>query len=213
MTLLLGENYLGIVESDRYRAYLSIPTERRQICWAHLKRNLAAFAEHGGPVGDWGKEGVGFVAKIFAAWHRFKEGQSDRCGLQAEVDRIRPDFRAFLERGAEVPSWQVRGLSADLDKLEVGLWTFARVEGVEPTNNAAERALRPAVLWRKGCFGADSTAGKGFISRILTVAATCRQQQRNLLGYLTDAVVAHRLGQSAPVLVTGRYVSCRALNS
>jgi transposase len=198
---LLGEDFTGIVGSDRYRAYLSIPTERRQICWAHLKRDLAAFAERGGPVGDWGKEGIGFVAKIFAAWYRFKDGTQDRSGLQKEIDLIRTDFGAFLERGTEAPSWKVRGFSADVRKLESALWTFASVEGVEPTNNAAERALRPAVLWRKGCFGADSDDGNQFVARILTVAATCRQQQRPLLTYLTDAVVAHRLGQSAPALL------------
>ena len=84
---LLGNDFAGIVGSDRYRAYLSIPIERRQICWAHLKRNLAAVAEHGGAVGDWGKEGIGLVAKIFAAWHRFKVGETERSGLQAEIDR------------------------------------------------------------------------------------------------------------------------------
>jgi len=104
LTTLLGENDPGIVGSDRYRAYLSIPTEQRQICWAHLKRNLAAFAEHGGIVGDWGKEGIGFVAKIFAAWHCFKDGESDRSGLQTEISTIRKEFRTFLERGGEVPS-------------------------------------------------------------------------------------------------------------
>jgi len=201
LALLLGEDFAGIVGSDRYRAYLSIPTDRRQICWAHLKRDLTAFAEHGGPVGDWGKEGIGLVTQIFAAWHRFKDGTGDRSGLQAEMDLIRHDFRAFLERGTEVPSWKVRGFSADLRKLESALWTFASVEGVEPTNNAAERALRPAVLWRKGCFGADSDDGNQFVARILTIAATCRQQQRHLLGYITDAVVAHRVGQPAPALL------------
>lgn len=198
---LLGEDFAGIVGSDRYRAYLTIPTNRRQICWAHLKRDLAAFAEHGGAVGDWGKEGIKLVTKIFAAWYRFKDGTNDRNGLQAEIDLIRHDFRAFLERGSEVPSWRVQGFSADLRKLEVALWTFAQVAGVEPTNNAAERALRPAVLWRKGCFGADSDDGNQFVARILTIAATCRQQRRHLLPYLTDAVIARRLGQSAPVLL------------
>jgi len=201
LTLLLGENYPGIVGSDRYRAYLSIPTDRRQICWAHLKRDLAAFAEHGGPVGDWGKEGIGFLTKIFAAWHRFQDGTGDRSGLHAQIDLIRQDFRAFLERGTEVPSWKVRGFSADLRKLESALRTFASVEGVEPTNNAAERALRPAVLWRKGCFGADSDDGNQFVARILTIAATCRQQKRQLLTYLTESVTAHRSGYPVPSLV------------
>lgn len=184
LTTLLGEDFAGIVGSDRYRAYLSIPSERRQLYWAHLKRNFAAFAEHGGAVGDWGKEGIGFVAQTFEAWHRFKEGKSNRSGLQAQVAVIRKEFRAFLERGTEVPSWHVRGLSADLLKLEAALWTFARVEEVEPTNNSAERALRPAVLWRKGCFGADSSEGNQFVARILT-----------------GAVIAYRLGQSAPALL------------
>jgi len=86
-------------------------------------------------------------------------------------------------------------------KLEPALWTFARVEGVEPTNNAAERALRPAVLWRKGCFGADSEAGNSYVARILTVAATCRQQSRDLLDYVTAAVDAYRSGHPAPPLL------------
>src|SRR5438876_7361075 len=96
LALVVGENYAGIDGSDRYRAYLSIPVERRQICWAHLKRNLTAFTEHGGAVGDWGKEGVGFVARIFVAWYRFKEGESNRHGLQAAISAIRNDFRTFL---------------------------------------------------------------------------------------------------------------------
>jgi transposase len=201
LAAVLGEDVTGLVGSDRYRAYRSIPTERRQVCWAHLKRDLAAFAERGGSVGDWGKEGIGLVAKIFAAGYRFKDGTRDRRGLQAEIAPLRHDFRAFLERATEAPSWKVRGFSADLRKLESALGTFASVAGVEPTNNAAERALRPAVFWRKGCFGADSDDGTQFVARILTVPATCRQQHRPLLGYLTEAVVAHRLGRSAPALL------------
>ena len=95
----------------------------------------------------------------------------------------------------------VRALCNDVGKLEPALWTFATVEGVEPTNNAAERALRPAVLWRKGCFGADSADGNRFVAKILTIAATCHQQQRHLLTYLTDAVVAYRDGRPAPSLL------------
>ena len=140
LALLLGEDDAGIVGSDRYRAYWSIPVERRQVCWAHLKRNLAAFAERGGPVGDWGRDGMALVARVVAAWHRFGAGELDRGRLHAEVIAIRKDFRTFLERGAEVPSWQARALRADLLTLEVARWTFATVEGVEPTNNAAERA-------------------------------------------------------------------------
>ena len=198
---LLGEAFAGVVSSDRYKAYLSIPIERRQVCWAHLKRNLRAFAERSGPIGDWGKEAVGVLEEVFAAWHRFKRGEGDRPGLQAEIAPLREKVQTLLAQGAELPSWMVQAFCHDVAKLEPALWTFATVEGVEPTNNAAERALRPAVLWRKGCFGADSDTGNAFVATILTVAATCRQQNRPLLSYLTDVVVAHRANQPAPSLL------------
>ena len=199
---LLGEGFDGVVSSDRFRAYLALPRERRQLCWAHLKRNLAAFAERSGPVGDWGTDGLALVARVFAAWHAFHTDGPDRERLQAEIAPIRAEVHALLERGASSISWQVRAFSADVGKLEDALWTFVRVEGVEPTNNAAEQALRPAVLWRKGCFGADSAAGNEFVERILTVGTTCRQQRRHLLSYLTAAVEARRVGHSAPSLLS-----------
>ena len=167
----------------------------------HLKRNLAAFAERGGEIGDWGTEAVGVVEKVFGAWYRYKDGGGDRAALQAEMGPLRAQLQGLWERGTTLPSWMTRALCHDVGKLEPALWTFVAVEGVEPTNNAAERALRPAVLWRKGCFGADSAAGNAFVARIITVAATCRQQQRDLLAYLTTAVFAHRVGGSAPPLL------------
>jgi transposase len=198
---LLGETFDGVVSSDRYKAYLSIPIERRQICWAHLKRNLAAFAERGGEIGDWGTEAVGVVEKIFAAWYRYKDG-GDRTRLQTELSPLRTQLQGLWECGTTLPSWVVRAFCNDVRKLEPALWTFVTVAGVEPTNNAAERALRPAVLWRKGCFGANSSAGNTFVAKILTVSATCRQQKRHLLTYLTNAVVAYRDGQPTPSLLT-----------
>ena len=86
----------------------------------------------------------------------------------------------------------------------MALWTFARVDGVEPTNNGAERALRPAVLWRKGSFGSDSDAGSRFAERLLTVVATCREQGRPLLDFLVAAGEAPLLGTAAPSLLPTR---------
>jgi transposase len=88
-----------------------------------------------------------------------------------------------------------------LDKWWAALWTFARVDGVEPTNNAAERALRPAVLWRKGSFGPDSEAGSRFAEGILTVAATCRQQGRALLEFVVATGEAAVRGSPSPSLL------------
>jgi len=201
LVTLLGETFDGVVSSDRFKAYLSIPIERRQICWAHLKRNLVVFAERGGEIGDWGTEAVGVVEKVFAAWYRYRDRGGDRAQLQAEMAVLRAQMQTLWERGMTLPSWMVRALCNDVRKLEPALWTFVTVVGVEPTNNAAERALRPAVLWRKGCFGADSPAGNTFVAQILTASTTCRQQKRHLLAYLTSAVIAYRDGQSAPSLL------------
>ena len=88
-------------------------------------------------------------------------------------------------------------------KVEPALWTFVTTDGIEPTNNAAERALRPAVLWRKNSFGAQSAAGSLFVSRMLTVVTTLRAQNRPVLEYLVQACRATRQGQSAPSLLPG----------
>jgi transposase len=204
LATLLGETFDGVVSSDRYKAYLTIPLERRQICWAHLKRNLIAFAERSGVIGDWGTEAVGVVDEVFAAWYRYKEGGGTRTVLQEEIVPLRRHLQRLWLTGSTLASWVVRGLCTNVRTLEPALWTFVTVEGIEPTNNAAERALRPAVLWRKGCFGADSEAGNTFVAKILSVTATCRQQRRHLLSYLTSAIEAQRMGNPAPSLLPAR---------
>lgn len=199
LTRLLGGAFGGIVGSDRFSAYRGLPPERRQLCWAHLKRDVAAFAAWGGDTGPWGQEAGGLVAELFGVWHRFGAGELDRAGLRVAMAPVQEKLRALLERGSDLSP--PRALCRELLALWPALWTFVTVEGIEPTNNAAERALRPAVLWRKGCFGATSDTGNVFVERILTVSATCRQQQRHLLTFLTDAVRAHRAGFLAPILI------------
>ena len=114
--------------------------------------------------------------------------------LQARLGRL-------LRRGQESPDRKAAGLCRELTKWWAALWTFARVDGVEPTNNGAERALRPAVLWRKGSFGSDSTAGSRFAERLLTVVASCRQQDRPLLDFLVAAGDAALRGSPRPSLL------------
>ena len=96
------------------------------------------------------------------------------------------------------------GTCRDILKRREALWTFVQVDGVEPTNNRAERSLRPGVLWRKGSFGSDSEAGSRFAERLLTVAATCRQQGRSLLDFLVAAGEAALQGTAAPSLLPAR---------
>ena len=199
---LIGPSYGGIVGSDRYYAYKSIPVTQRQACWAHIKRNLAEVAGWGGPCGAWGNEALAEVAHLFGAWHRFRDGTTDRLGLQADLKPIQIAFDTLLHRGeSDLPSTKAQGLCADLLSLWPALWTFSTTDGIEPTNNAAEHAIRPAVLWRKGCFGADSDDGNLFVERILTVIATCRQQQRALLPFLSATVRAHVARLPPPPLI------------
>ena len=201
-TNLLGACFGGIVGSDRYSAYAHLPLEQRQVCWAHLKRDWQFFRERDGPVGEWGEAAMGQIEALFANWHRFRHGEGDRATLQREMVPVEAELRRLVEQGRdEVPWEKARGFCRELLLVWPALWTFVDVEGVEPTNNAAERALRPAVLWRKGCYGTDSTDGSRFVERILTVTTTCRQQKQHVLPFIADAVRAYWAGLPVPTLL------------
>ena len=199
---LLGPDWTGIVGSDRYAAYRYLPLEQRQLCWAHLLREfrkLVTYNPHQRPLGQ---RLLDVTTRIFAAWYRFGEATIDRPTLGLELAPLQAELRQALEAGLEPPHAVVAGaLCGNLLDSWPALWTFARVDGVEPTNNAAERALRPAVLWRKGSFGTQSDEGSRFVERLLTVAATCKQQGRGLLDFLIQAITASRLGLPPPSLV------------
>ena len=199
---LLGPAWTGIVGSDRYSAYRSLPLERRQICWAHLIREfrrIAAYNQHQRPLGS---RLLDITARIFAAWYRFRAAAIERPAFLVELAPLQAELRDALEAGLAPPHAVVAGpLCGNLLDAWPALWTFAHVDGVEPTNNAAERALRPAVLWRKGSFGTQSDTGSRFVERILTVAATCKQQGRGLLDFLVAATSAARLGLPPPSLL------------
>src|SRR5262249_11025012 len=136
----------------------------------------------------------------FQLWHSFRGGTIGRAELQELIAAVQSIMHARLVAGTRRYD-AAEGLSHDLLAQWQALWTFVRVEGIEPTNNAAERALRPAVLWRKGCFGAQSAAGNTFVERILTVSATCGQQNRHLRTFLSEAVSSYWAGRPAPSLV------------
>ena len=199
---LLGPAWAGIVGSDRYSAYRYLPFDQRQVCWAHLIREfrkIAAYNQHQRPLGT---RLLDITTRIFAAWYRFRAATTDRPALLVELGPLQAELRQALEDGLDPPHAVVAGaLCGNLLDSWPALWTFAHIDGVEPTNNAAERALRPAVLWRKGSFGTQSDAGSRFVERIMTVAATCKQQGRSLLDFLVAAVSADRLGLPPPSLV------------
>ena len=141
------------------------------------------------------------IERLIALQHRFRPGTRERAEFRRRLVPLQARLGRLLRRGQANPDRNAEGLCLELTKWWAALWSFARVEGVEPTNNASERALRPAVLWRKGSFGADSEAGSQFAERLLTVVATCRQQGRSLPDFLVAAGNAALQNTAAPSLL------------
>jgi transposase len=194
----------GILGTDRFSVYRAHPKEKRQICWAHLLRNFRGLEEYGGDAKRLGVEGQKAVEAVFKWWYRFKAGEITRRGLRRGLAGIRARFRWLMGLHERNPVRQARAIAKDLVEYEESLWTFARVEGVEPTNNLAERTIRKAVLWRKGSFGSASPEGSRFVERMLTVTESLRAQGRNVLDFLEDSVRAGLNGQDGPSLVPAR---------
>lgn len=170
----------------------------------HLKREFQGLVDRGGPGREFGDELLWFTEDVFTDWYRVRDGTLTRASLRTYIDSQRPWLRALLARGTACGCAKAAALCRYLLAWEPALWAFVRHEGVEPTNNAAERALRPAVLWRKRSFGCHSAAGCRFAERMLTAVQTLRLQRRPVLAYLVEAITAHRQRLPAPkVLVTG----------
>lgn len=191
-----------VLTTDRYRVYTHLPGDRRQVCWAHLRRDFQALIDRknaGSEIGD----ALSVHANIlFEQWQRVRDGTLSRAGFRSEyADWLRVEVRTLLERGTASSCPKTAGTCREILAVEASLWTFASVAGVEPTNNAAERAIRHAVCWRKTSYGTDSAAGSRFVERVLTVVASCRQQGRNVQTFLLEAVQAARIGATPPSLV------------
>ncbi len=197
----LPEGAHGIVTSDRWSAYGHLDVHRRQLCWAHLHRDLQGLVEAAPDDEELAALFAG-MKQMFRAWRDFKSGELDRGELQTAVAPYRETLRAWSFRAADASArGKRRGLARGLKKAWPAVFQFIDVDSVEPTNNQAERALRPAVLWRKGSFGTRSDAGSRFVERILTVWATCRQQTRSLVDWVADAVTAHAHQRAGPTLL------------
>lgn len=195
---MLGESYGGIVTSDRWSAYGMYA--RRQLCWAHLVRNLEALSLRGPEAARFAGRGLVLCARLFETMRQVREGGLRREELPTAMKRSQGRFGWLLRCGARSGNRKVASFSVQLLALWPALWTFVS-HPVEPTNNSAERALRKAVLWRKGSFGSQSQDGLCFVERMLTLTETCRQLGRHPLDFLADAIFANRSGTSSPKLL------------
>lgn len=197
---LLGR-FTGILGSDRWGAYNDRDLSQRQFCWAHLIRDFRAMSERPGNAARIGRDLLQAAKTLFSLWHGFQDGIGDRANLQNRASPVESKVKSLLEEGASCSDGKTSGTCRQLLKGFPALWTFLRVHGVEPTNNAAERSLRKGVLWRKGSFGTDSAEGSRFAERIMTVVATCRQQNRNVLEFLVATLKADHGNLQSPSLL------------
>lgn len=196
---LLGA-FCGVLVSDRWGGY-NFYKGLRQWCWAHLRRDFTAFSEYPGKAGEIGAALLEHCDRMFHWWHRIRDGTLKRSTFRQYLWRLRADVEGLLREGTCCGHKQMERSCKRIVNDQKYLWTFVDVEGVEPTNNAAERAVRPGVQWRKGSFGTHSAAGSRFVERIMTAAATCKQHDRNVTEYITQACVARLHGRPAPSLL------------
>lgn len=210
---VLGETFAGILGSDRLPAYLKYVVGQRQFCWAHVTRNLlSAFDVATTPVAKrFCREALALDRRLFRLWHRFRGHPGargsplTRAELIAKVLPIEKRLFALGERHLNATNADVRNLAYAFFVHNPHFFTFVHEEGVEPTNNSAERALRTAVQWRKIMFGTRSAPGERAVERMLTIVRTCQLQQLNALAYLTAAIAAHRRCQPVASLLTRRH--------
>ncbi len=198
---LLGEDFAGRLTSDGYSGYSWLALCQRQVCWAHLIRDFQAVIDWNGPGRPLAEQVLVVMGEVFALWRQARGRPELREWFIEQVAPLQAEVRVQLEAGLLVRDPKLPTLSGQLLKLWPALWTFVTVAGVEPTNNRAEQALRPAVLWRKGSFGTQSDDGAHFVERMLSVTATCKQQGRPLLDYLTEVCAAAQQGQPVPLLL------------
>lgn len=156
----------------------------RQICWAHLKRDFARMDERGDDSKEIGEGLLAITKHLFELWRRVRDGTLARADFLIQIEPFKGRVGELLIKGIISVHSKTENTCRNILKLEYSLWTFTRVDGVEPTNNQAERALRRAELWRRKSFGTQSESGCRFVERILTVVATLRQQRRSVLRFL-----------------------------
>jgi transposase len=190
----------GVFCTDRAGIYDVLSIKSRQLCWAHLGRDFVAAVERGGAGAAAATEMLGVYHDLFEHWHRFTGEEIGRSELRAAVEPLRARMHEALTAGAACGQKKTAGLCRALLKREAGLWRFAATPGLGPTNNLAERMLRPAVIWRKKSFGSASLTGCQYVERMLSVTETLRLRGHPTLAYLADAVAAHRRGEPTPAI-------------
>jgi len=212
LVALLGDVFAGVLCSDRWKPYQTYHQGALQFCWAHFKRNVLGARDLAktSEAERFCRDALALHARLFRLWYRFRGDPAARGGpltraqLMDKVLPLQRQFFALGQRHLDSPNRDVRNLATALFAHHEKFFVFVYHEGVEPTNNRAERALRAAVQWRKIMFGNRSDDGELAVARLLTVTRTCQMQHINALAYLTAAIRAHRRHQTIASLLPKR---------
>jgi transposase len=192
----------GVLTTDRYAVYAHLTAEARQICWAHLRRDFQAMIDRRDRGSAIGEELLMYADILADQWPKVRDGTRTRGWFRQEIlPWLREEVHQLLGAGSRCGSAKTVGVCGELLSIESSLWTFASRSGVEPTNNAAERAVRHAVCWRKTSYGTDGERGSRFVERMLTVVASCRSQGRDVMEFLTQSITAHQSHSEKPSLL------------
>lgn len=201
--LLLGQDFDNILNSDRFGAYSWVDLHKRQLCWAHLDRDFQRMADSSHPHAK--RIGAALMLStdlLFFFWHRVRDGTLPRHEFQSKVENaVKPHILRLLSEGVTCGHRKTQGTCKHILKRQTALWTFVENQGVDPTNNHAERTLRKGVLWRKRSFGTHSASGERFVERILTARLTLRLQARSFYSFLKDLFHAAATKAPAPSLL------------
>jgi transposase len=198
---LLGEDFAGILVSDRWSGYEWYDAGLRQVCWAHLTRDFQGFIDRGGEGGHLGEELMRQRNRFFTWYHQVREGSLPREDFEKRMPEVERAVGRLLRRAVECAEKKTAGMAREILRWEKCLWTFVDVPDLEPTNNFGERCLRHAVMYRKTSFGTQGPEGSRFVERILTAVTTLKLQRRGVLDFLTATLQAHRRGLSTPSLL------------
>jgi transposase len=202
---LVGTDYRRVLTSDRHSISSHLAEERHQGCWSHLRRDFQAMVDRNNAGSAMGKELLAMSAQMLGWWKRVRDGTLTKVRFAGRLHaqrEFRVRFRAVLERGSVCGCVKTAGTCRERLRGEVSMFLFAFVDGVEPTNNAAERALRHGVRWRKVSHVPKSVRGSEYLANMWSVVETCRQQGRDVWNFLTGCVSAAAQGRLSPSLLT-----------
>ena len=199
---ILGADFVGFLITDRWCGYNWADQFLRQLCWSHLKRDFQGMEDRADAGAIYGTKMLALHAKMFEWWGQVKDGLLSREDFTARMAPVEKRIESLLTKAENCPKApKTAGMAREILKLKDGLFTFVHVEGIEPTNNTAERAIRPAVIYRKGSFGTFSEAGSRFIERIMSVVQSCKAQKRSVHQFLTESLHSHLHGLPPPSLL------------